>query len=581
MDVTHFATTLAEHERTSRGATEAESASAQRRRIDGETAVTGLIGDPVAHSRSPAILNAAFAEAGLNWIYVAFPVPRRCGRRRGEAVPPAPRRPHRHDAAQGRRRGRVRRAHARRDRARRGQRGHHHRRRPPVRSSTDGEGFLRSVRDEASTPPAADVLVAGAGGAARAIVLALGGAGAREVTVAAGGSTPPNRRPRAWCPAARRSRWVTSTLGGLTLVVNATPLGMQGEPGPVPVDARSTRASWWSTPCTTPWRRRSSPPPAPAGCHAVNGLGMLVHQAALAFEIVDRARRAARRDARRRGPHDDVRRSPHDRGARRRVLGPRPRRRVVPRPGDHARAGARQPVFGPPADDEPPPSTTRRVFVTVLGGALFGATAAWATTGAARRDLVLTAALVALAVDRPRDLPPAEPDRLPAHASSCGAARARPRRRRRPRRLRARLLVAGGDRVRHLLRAPPGLAAQHGLRRREAVVHPRPVARLARVGRDDRSACSSGSSTARSSASSSSPPRSAGRARPCRSARSSPPARSPPSSSASPSSTGTRAADVPRGPDERRGREDPGILDCPRSRPECRGCPRAALPDRR
>ena len=44
--------------------------------IDGETRITGLIGDPVAHSRSPAILNTAYREAGLNWIYAAFPVPR-------------------------------------------------------------------------------------------------------------------------------------------------------------------------------------------------------------------------------------------------------------------------------------------------------------------------------------------------------------------------------------------------------------------------------------------------------------------------------------------------------------------------
>ena len=51
-------------------------------------------------------------------------------------------------------------------------------------SSTDGEGFIRSVRDEGFDPAGTDVLVAGAGGAARAIVLALGGAGAR-VTVAA------------------------------------------------------------------------------------------------------------------------------------------------------------------------------------------------------------------------------------------------------------------------------------------------------------------------------------------------------------------------------------------------------------
>jgi leader peptidase (prepilin peptidase)/N-methyltransferase len=63
------------------------------------------------------------------------------------------------------------------------------------------------------------------------------------------------------------------------------------------------------------------------------------------------------------------------------------------------RVPRKQSVFGPPADDEPPPSMARRVFVTVLTGALFGATAArfddsWLLPG----YLVLTAALVALAV---------------------------------------------------------------------------------------------------------------------------------------------------------------------------------------
>ena len=51
--------------------------------LNGATRITGLIGDPVAHSRSPAILNAAYRGAGLNWAYVAFPVPRGRG---GEAV---------------------------------------------------------------------------------------------------------------------------------------------------------------------------------------------------------------------------------------------------------------------------------------------------------------------------------------------------------------------------------------------------------------------------------------------------------------------------------------------------------------
>ncbi|HLG30679.1 MAG TPA: type I 3-dehydroquinate dehydratase [Candidatus Brocadiales bacterium] len=37
-----------------------------------ETKIYGLIGNPVAHSISPAIHNAAFAEKGLNWVYIPF-----------------------------------------------------------------------------------------------------------------------------------------------------------------------------------------------------------------------------------------------------------------------------------------------------------------------------------------------------------------------------------------------------------------------------------------------------------------------------------------------------------------------------
>jgi len=42
---------------------------------DARTRVVGIIGDPVAHSLSPRMHNAAFAALGLNWAYVAFRVP--------------------------------------------------------------------------------------------------------------------------------------------------------------------------------------------------------------------------------------------------------------------------------------------------------------------------------------------------------------------------------------------------------------------------------------------------------------------------------------------------------------------------
>jgi shikimate dehydrogenase len=39
------------------------------------TTLTGVLGFPVAHSRSPAMMAAAFAELGLDWRYVKLPVP--------------------------------------------------------------------------------------------------------------------------------------------------------------------------------------------------------------------------------------------------------------------------------------------------------------------------------------------------------------------------------------------------------------------------------------------------------------------------------------------------------------------------
>jgi len=39
------------------------------------THVAAVIGDPVRHSLSPTILNAAFRDLGLDWVYLAFEVP--------------------------------------------------------------------------------------------------------------------------------------------------------------------------------------------------------------------------------------------------------------------------------------------------------------------------------------------------------------------------------------------------------------------------------------------------------------------------------------------------------------------------
>ena len=251
-------------------------------RISGATRVAGVIGDPVAHSRSPAIMNAAFAAAGLDWVYVAFPA--RTGR--GSAAVKAARdlglvglnvtMPFKTDAAWAcddltpvaRALGAVNVVTVADDGR-------------LVGSSTDGPGLVRAVREQGLEPTGRTALVCGAGGAARAIVVALGETGAR-VTVAA-------RRRDAADTAAGLVPGATGALlddvdpGAFDLVVNATPLGMHGEDGPVAAE----RLNPAQLVVDTVYHPMETPFLAACRAHGIpctNGLGMLVHQAALAFE---------------------------------------------------------------------------------------------------------------------------------------------------------------------------------------------------------------------------------------------------------------------------------------------------------
>lgn len=51
--------------------------------ISGETRCCGVIGDPVEHTLSPLMFNAAFGELGLDYVYLPFPVKREA---LGEAI---------------------------------------------------------------------------------------------------------------------------------------------------------------------------------------------------------------------------------------------------------------------------------------------------------------------------------------------------------------------------------------------------------------------------------------------------------------------------------------------------------------
>jgi shikimate dehydrogenase len=251
--------------------------------VGGGTRVAGIIGDPVAHSRSPAIHNAAYAAVGLDWVFVAFPVApggaaaALAGVRALEIAGLSVTMPHKTDAALA--------CDELSDTATvlgavncviptdRGLRG----------ESTDGEGLVCSLRDEGVDPAGTRVLVLGAGGAGRAIVHGLGVHGA-DVTVAARRLEAAEAAAKL-APDARAIELgaVASELGEVAVVINATPIGMQGEPPPFDPDLLGGRRLVLDTvyhPIETPLlvaaRARDVP--------VANGLGMLVHQAAISFE---------------------------------------------------------------------------------------------------------------------------------------------------------------------------------------------------------------------------------------------------------------------------------------------------------
>ncbi len=245
------------------------------------TAVVGVVGDPVAHSLSPRLHNAAFEALGLDWVSVGFPVP--AGRTaaalsgaaalgvRGLSVTM----PHKEAAARvvdrlGPEASRLQAVNcvAVEDGA-------------TVGENTDGEGLVASLRRGAGFEPRGRrCLVVGAGGAARAAVDALALAGASEVVVVA---RRPERAEAAAALAGRAGRvGRPEEAGGCDLVVNATPVGMEGAPAGMPVDPAWLRPGQLVVdlvyqPRRTPWLAAAEA----ARAVARNGLGMLVHQAAL------------------------------------------------------------------------------------------------------------------------------------------------------------------------------------------------------------------------------------------------------------------------------------------------------------
>lgn len=154
--------------------------------------------------------------------------------------------------------------------------------------NTDGYGFLENLKTNAPgwDPKAGPAALLGAGGAARAALTSLLDAGVPEIRIA--------NRTRARADALRAEfgarvevyDWVHAgnMLDGALTVVNSTSLGMQGKPEfKVPLDALGSDAVVTDM-VYAPLNTRLLEVARERGATAVDGLGMLIHQAVPGFE---------------------------------------------------------------------------------------------------------------------------------------------------------------------------------------------------------------------------------------------------------------------------------------------------------
>ena len=262
--------------------------------ITGKTEVCGVIGDPIEHTISPVMHNAAFRELGLDYIYVPFHVKapelaqavegiralniRGCNVTIPHKVAVIPLLDGLDPLAEkigavntvvnegGSLRG----------------------------YNTDAEGFLRALLEQGVEPGGKGIAVLGAGGASRAISYILAERDARLTVL--------NRREELdW---AETLSWriqhdlgrevgvlehndagLAEALAGAEVLVNATSVGMSPDDGETPVPARLLRAGMVVFDIVyNPVKTRLLWEAGEAGARTIAGIDMLAWQGALAFE---------------------------------------------------------------------------------------------------------------------------------------------------------------------------------------------------------------------------------------------------------------------------------------------------------
>ena len=264
------------------------------KKLTGHTRIVGVIGDPVEHSRSPQMHNAAFAKAGLDYVYVPFHVrpddlaDAIAGFKATNIVGINVTLPHKPAViphltsisreaeligavntltfANGKIHG----------------------------DNTDAPGVLKALEENGnmSVPVGENVVVLGAGGAARAVVVALALRGVASITIA-------NRTvEKAIALAEEMDRQTGVSMQGMGLADERLPLMIRQSKLLVNTATTSMDVTQpllisadWLQPNTIVYDIVYTPPVTPLmqaaterGCRTLGGVGMLVHQGAIAFE---------------------------------------------------------------------------------------------------------------------------------------------------------------------------------------------------------------------------------------------------------------------------------------------------------
>ncbi len=264
--------------------------------VTGSTRLVGVLGDPVAHSRSPAMHNAAFHALGIDWCYVPLHVAsaqveaalrglvalgfvganvtiphKEAAARLADELTPAAQAIGAVNTLTVLQGGRLR------------------------GDNTDAGGTLAALREAGVEVAGRRAVLLGAGGSARAVAYALAASGAHVVlanrtperAAALAASLQPHVAGRLEATILSDAGALQAALARADLVVNATSVGMHPEDArsPLPEGVQLHPGLAVLDLVYAPRETRLLRQAAHAGCRTIEGLRVLVHQGALAFEM--------------------------------------------------------------------------------------------------------------------------------------------------------------------------------------------------------------------------------------------------------------------------------------------------------